>query len=498
MENTRFFTNRNGDTLLSRFQKTLKGTKEFDVLVGYFFSSGFDNIYKSLDNVEKIRILVGLNVDKDIFNRTKNKDLFNKTPSQNKIKENFSNELVEEFEVAEDTIEVQESVNKFKEYLLNGKLEIRVCPNKIHSKVYICQYSNNQVNKGCVITGSSNFSENGLKEQGEFNVELRDDADVNFALEEFEKLWKEGIDIKEEYITTINTKTHYRSDITPYELYLKLLYEYFKEELELDDKIKINISSNNYKRLKYQEDAVKSAIRILNTYNGVILSDVVGLGKTNITCALLSQYPNEKKLILCPPPLMDNWNNTLNKYGVTNCNGNVRSMGEIDKINPEDFENGIIVIDEAHRFRNSETTTYATLSKICLNKRVVLVSATPYNNKFDDIFSLIKLFQPAKNSDIEGCSNLEFFFNNQIKKELLKYKVGTKEYFNKLKQASKMIREKVLRYIMIRRTRKDLMNEKNGWTEDLKVQGVEFPVVAKPRGIIYEFNKDIEYRFKKL
>jgi phosphatidylserine/phosphatidylglycerophosphate/cardiolipin synthase-like enzyme len=87
---------------------------------------------------------------------------------------------------------------------------------------------------GSVITGSSNFSKAGLVNNLEFNVELKDSRDVEFALERFESLWEKSIEITDEYIETINEKTWLREDITPYELFLKTLYEYFKEEINED------------------------------------------------------------------------------------------------------------------------------------------------------------------------------------------------------------------------------------------------------------------------
>lgn len=500
---TKFFTNDEHNTLLERFRQTLKGTKQFDVLVGYFFSSGFLNICDNFDDVEKIRILIGLGTDSNITQiatNSKNKtlsDVVGIQQSKQDIKTTYEAEVIKEFDNVEDTFEVQSSVDKFKEFLQSGKLEIRVCKDKnVHAKVYISRYYENQVDYGSVITGSSNFSENGLVSQGEFNVQLKDRVDVDFALKQFEDLWHEAVDVKEEYIETINKKTYFNSDITPYELYLKLLYEYFKEEL--DDNCLSPTFPDVFKKLKYQEDAVRSAKRMLDTYNGVFLADVVGLGKTNITCALLSLYPNEQKLILCPPTLIENWENTINKYGnITKCVGRVKSIGEIDTLNPDKYKNGIVVIDEAHRFRNDGTSTYEKLKEICSGNKVVLVSATPYNNRFADIFSLLKLFQAPRSSTIDGCRNLDNFFKNVVEKRLRKYPEGTAEYFQELKQTSRLITEKILRYVMIRRTRKDLLNKENGWLEDLKIQNITFPKVAKPHKIIYEFNDDIEHRFNE-
>ena len=137
-----------------------------------------------------------------------------------------------------------------------------------------------------MITGSSNFSYSGLHENLEFNVELKDSRDVKYALEKFEELWKAGVDISEKYVETINEKTWLNDTITPYELYLKFLYEYFKEKINEDmgsiykDK---RFLPEGFMDLEYQDEAVKDALTKLGDYGGVFLADVVGLGKTYIS-----------------------------------------------------------------------------------------------------------------------------------------------------------------------------------------------------------------------
>jgi len=104
-------------------------------------------------------------------------------------------------------------------------------------------------------------------------VELKDRADVDYALEKFEALWAEAIDLSEEYIDVINRRTWLNDRIRPYELYLKFLYEYFKEEINADDDFDPYLPQG-FMDLAYQRQAVVSARRILNTYNGVFLADV--------------------------------------------------------------------------------------------------------------------------------------------------------------------------------------------------------------------------------
>src|SRR5690606_27992092 len=116
-----------------------------------------------------------------------------------------------------------------------------------------------------------------------------------------------------------------------------------------------------------------------------------------------------------------------------------------------------IVVDEAHRFRNEATQSYADLLDICRGKRVILVTATPLNNTIDDIFAQLKLFQSPKNSSIPGIPNVEKFFNG-LRKKLSKYEKNEPEYQQMIREVSKEIREKILKHVMVRRTRNDVVN----------------------------------------
>lgn len=283
--NTKFYTNKDGVGLYERFNQTLKHAQYFDSLVGYFRTSGFYRLYKSLENVEKIRILVGLNVDRQTFDILH--DIGQQKldfESQTSIKKHFVQEVKSEFENSDDTEDIALGVSKFRELLANGKIEMKACRDQnIHAKVYITRYNQNEIPiLGSVVTGSSNFTENGLNTQYEFNVELRDDDDVEYALEKFEELWETAVPISEEYINAIETKTWLNESVTPYEIYLKFLYEYFYDEINMEQIFDVEDLPENYMKLDYQINAIAKINKIVNEYGGAFISDVVGLGKTYI------------------------------------------------------------------------------------------------------------------------------------------------------------------------------------------------------------------------
>ena len=133
MSSTKFISNEDGQTLQQRFALRIKNTQFFDVLVGYFYSSGFKAIYPSLENTEKIRILIGISTDYQTFKAVQSAKM-----SHTEVADKFSELVKDELEESEDTIDTEESINKFKEWLLEGRIEIRAYPDeKIHSKIYI-------------------------------------------------------------------------------------------------------------------------------------------------------------------------------------------------------------------------------------------------------------------------------------------------------------------------------------------------------------------------
>ena len=189
---------------------------------------------------------------------------------------------------------------------------------------------------------------------------------MKFAEEKFEYLWKDAVDLSEIYIETINNGAWLNDEITPYEIYLKFLYEYLKERLEENDDIDIQYP-NGFMELKYEKQAVITLKEIVETYNGAFIADVVGLGKTYMAAMYAQNLPG-KKLIICPPPITESWEDALRDFGVRNFE--VKSLGKLYHIIKKGVENyDYIFVDEAHRFRNENTAQYKLLNEICHGKK---------------------------------------------------------------------------------------------------------------------------------
>lgn len=498
---TTFITNVEGCTLKDRFNVLIKDSRFFDCIVGYFYTSGFYSLYKSFENTERIRILIGISTSKEVLDLIdKAEESFTENtphtkqlkiqPGHSQIKEEFENLTIKELEVSPDKKEVEEGILKFVEWIKSGKLEIKAYPSKnLHAKLYIMTFKEEDKDTGRVITGSSNFSRSGFEDNLEFNVELKRDADYRFALSKFEELWEDAADVSEKYIETINNKTWLSPNITPYELYLKFLYEYFKEDLSQADELIQAYLPDNFLKLEYQEQAVLNAKRILGDYGGVFISDVVGLGKTYISAMLASQLDG-RHLVIAPPSLLNesnpgSWTNVFYSFKISAIFKSIGKLDDILKLNPDLYSN--VFIDEAHRFRTENTVSYENLTEICRGKRVILVTATPYNNSPSDILNQIKLFQSPRKSTIPNLANLEGFFRSlETKLKKIDKKTDYKSYIKTVKENASLIREKVLKYLMVRRTRQEI---ELYFKKDLDVQGLNFPEVKSPKPLFYELNE---------
>jgi superfamily II DNA or RNA helicase len=496
-----FITNEQDQTLRERFEVLIKDTAFFDCLVGYFYTSGFHAIYESLEHTEKIRILIGITTSRQTLDLMEKSGMSGQQTfgfSHAETKQEYETLIQKEMEDSEDNRRVEEGITKFIEWLRDGKLEIRAYPSQdIHAKLYIMTFKGGDRDVGRVITGSSNFTRSGLVDNLEFNVELKNRSDYDFAKNKFNQLWNNAVDVGDKYIRTIQTKTWLDQDISPYQLYLKFLYEYFKDELSRADELFVKYLPQDFKRLEYQEQAVLNAKKILLEYGGVFISDVVGLGKTYIS-AMLADQLDGRTLVIAPPVLLEksnpgSWYNVFSHFRVA---AEYESVGKLDDLlarGTERYTN--IIIDEAHRFRTEITISYEKLAEVCRGKRVILVTATPYNNTPRDILSLLKLFQKAKKSTIPNLPDLDGFFSGLEKRlKKLDRKKDYDEYIRTVKENAREIRDKVLKYLMVRRTRTEI---ERYFSKDITERGLKFPDVRKPEPMFYELNEKEDDVFNK-
>ncbi|MEJ5266378.1 MAG: helicase-related protein [Bacteroidales bacterium] len=520
---TKFFTNQGNNSLLKKFEgvfTNIESIRHFDALVGYFRASGYFKVRPFLEKIPKIRILVGINVDQLIKKYHDRGQLYLENTDETKAE--FLEEIIKNIQEANYDEATEKGILQFIDDLVNEKIELRAHPKKkIHAKVYIFRPANFNEYAPCeVITGSSNLTDAGLgvnpESNYEFNVSLRDYEDVKFATDEFERLWDESVPILQADAERIKNQTYLRDNFSPFELYIKMLIEYFGKRVDYDPYNIDLLLPPKYIRLKYQSDAANQGYAIMMKHNGFILADVVGLGKTIIACMVIKKFIYEngthtKVLVVVPPAIEESWRRTVKDFELDN-HFTFITLGSLHKIldrnnysypNPEDID--LIVVDESHKFRNDYTDMYLKLQEICkkprsrpsengdTRKKVILISATPLNNRPQDIENQLYLFQDRRNSTLENIRNLQEYFkpiNEQYKKLAYEKKLNIK----KLKALFQKLRDDVVEPLVIRRTRTDIENNKE-YLEDLNKQEIKFPKVGDPIPLYYKLDKKLSKLF---
>lgn len=517
---TKFFNNRLGNTLFDKLKGIASEMATFDrflAVVGFFRSSGYFKLRKELGDISEIKILVGINID-DIF-RKHNKALL-MLVDQDKAKEIYQNGFKEDIINAQYSQEVEEGILQMCEDLVSGRLQMRIHATKnLHAKFYLCLPKNHSEHSdGWVIMGSSNISDSGLgikqPPQYELNVAMKDFDDVKYCSDEFWTLWNEAIQLTAEDIATYKKKTYLGYQPTPYELYIKVLIDTFGDQVEDDFSIQL---PDGVKDLKYQKDAVIQGYQMLMQHNGLFLADVVGLGKTMIATMIAKRFveangKNTNILVIYPPALEDNWKNTFKLFGIYKkaqfiTNGSLSKIleGRDQYKDKEEFD--LIIVDEAHGFRSDSSGKYDELQKICKSpcvnmgllksaqKKVMLLSATPVNNRPDDLQNQLLLFQNSQSCTIDGIPNLKGFFAPLIHdyKKLMRER-DQRDVTAEVDKIYEKIRNKVIDKVTVRRTRNNILNDPD-YKADIKSQGITFPNILPPNELLYQMDADTSARF---
>jgi len=495
--------------------------RNLDAVVGFLRASGYFSLRPFLDNIGKVRVLIGIDVDKYIAKAAQQGKLF--FGAEEEVKEEYLRKIRTDIETSNYRKDIEDGMYLMVQDLLDKKLELRAHPSKkIHAKIYVLYPDNfNQYSQSMAITGSSNLSGNGLgitqDKQYEFNVKLDRYDDVKFAKDEFEQLWKEseGCEITSEDIKAAIDRTYLKGDVPPYDLYIKMLMEYYADRVLETDSADPFDMPEGYTKYDYQMDAVIEGYQKLIRYDGFFLSDVVGLGKTIVATMIAKKfliengYEHTKILVVYPPAVEQNWKSTFKDFGIDKY-AKFITNGSLSKVlDEEDYnywnaeEYDLILVDEAHKFRSHTTSAFEQLQEICkmprleagnipgYKKKVMLISATPMNNSPADIYTEILLFQDPRHCTIDGVSNLTAFFSPLIK-EFKRLRKNNNTSIEDFKRLAEKVRDRIIKPLTVRRTRTDIESIPR-YNKD--VNG--FPKVEHPIENRYELNEHLANLFEQ-
>lgn len=516
-----FITNSQNRKLEDRLKDIIPKTQEIKILVGFFYFSAAPFFYEILKKMYEqgtlkkghVKILVGLEVDHHVnglYEYASEQDP-DEYLSDKDIQNNFLKSLQNAFRSNQtDKSEFYAQADFFIKILQEGQLIIKKTRKPNHSKLYLFKLEDT-ITPSLIITGSSNLTYAGLSHQDEFNVEIKD---YGFEQAEayFDELWNQAAELESsKVIERLNDQTFFKQ-VTPFEAYVHVLKTYIETYTDLSEKsqqsVEFILQEAHYRPFTYQVEAINQAVKIIQTHNGVILADVVGLGKSVIATAIAKKL-GLKGVVVAPPHLMGDdlaeygWKKYLADFQLYEWK--VFSVGELERardyVHKHD-EIKVVIVDEAHRFRNENTKNYFLLQQICRGKHVILLTATPFNNRPADIYAMLKLFTIPKKSTIvfdedlkSKFEDLEKLFNklhfikiNPNTKKAKKYydeifeseKIDLKRVNAKFKQLATEIKG-LIEPVVIRRNRLDLQDYP---------EKIELSQVKDPKESFFELTKE--------
>ena len=392
--------------LNSRDNDQISVIKEIRIATAYFSPEGFSKISSLIKNIPSIKLMLGSDPIAD------------NEKWQRKINENekifYERKFREKLKVQEDILRKERnhipflkssrsSLRQLVNALKAGNMEVRRYEeNFLHAKAYIVSPSINGDVNGTLIAGSSNLTAAGLSTNLELNLGCYDNSTIDKSINWFDDLWEQSIpfDLAKFFEEIFQFKT-------PYEIFLRVLWELYGEEVDKDIKLDDNLPLTTF-----QKHGVARAMRLIEETGGVIVADEVGLGKTFIAGDILNIYRDrrQKALLICPAALRDStWRQfqsdneiyieTLSfeelAQDIQLWDERYRPNAKRSNLKRNIDEYQLIIIDEAHNYRNPDSPTRAdTLRALLYGKKkdVLMLTATPVNNTLWDLYHLTRFF----------------------------------------------------------------------------------------------------------
>jgi len=438
--------NYKGNDLAPFLNSSIELNSSTSIATGFFNVGGYALLKNSLreafsDESRNFRLIIG-------------REVINDPP-------NISYEsLRDELENAKYDEQNKNNVDDLIEFLNQNNVFVRTNEDKFtHAKCYV--FDNH------VIVGSSNFTTRGLQQGAELNAVLYSQPHIDEVKTWFDRIWNKCTDSKADLIAALDASKFGRP-IKPHTMYMKMLYEYHKQRL---DDIQSVVHANDVLP-DFQKHAVISALRILRKYNGVIIADSTGLGKTHIGIELLKKKVGEerkKTLLIAPKQVLDSvWNPRLENELIKVIDLSIEKTGS-STFDPSEYVNkvDVIMIDESHNYRSGSTSRHSNLMKLLVGgkkKEVILLTATPVNNSLLDLYYQLSFITAGDDTYFSNLDipNLYAHFRKLDKKPML-------EGANTINS--------ILYQIMIKRTRQSIKENYPDLTMtiDGKTRKLSFP-----------------------
>jgi len=502
--------------LLNGLEEALEVSYRSDFCVGYFNLRGWKKVADYIDKWSgeennRCRLMVGMqkppkDMLKEFHSLKKGEILDLKTAV--KLKKQIAEEFKEQLTIGvpsnDDEIYLQKLSKQIKEKKVVFKLYLKTT---LHAKLYLL-FRDDKRNPINGFLGSSNLTLSGIEGQGELNVDVVEQDATTKLAKWFDDRWNDrlSIDISQELAEVIDNSWASEKPIPPYYIYLKIAYHLAREARAGLNEFNVpEVFRNDL--LDFQQNAVQIAAHHLNNRGGVLIGDVVGLGKTITATALAKIFKDDffmEVLILCPKNLVSMWEVYNNKYFL---NAKIVSISEAQKVLPKLPRYRLIIIDESHNLRNREGLRYKAIQEYIRKNesKVILLSATPYNKSYLDLSNQLRLFiQEDKDLGIRPERYLESIGGEVQFRANFQYHVRSLPAFEK----SEFIDDwrELMRLFLVRRTRSFI---KQNYADTDEKDGRKYLTFANgsrsyfpdrlPKKVEYEFNaNDPDDQYAKL
>lgn len=447
--------------------------------VGYFFVSGVETVADSLENIGELKLLIGNTTNRatieqitegyrrlDLASKVVEDDEFINRRESEKRREKTAHEVGDSLEVMDQTDEGERLVKLLVKMIEEDRLKVRVyTKGTMHAKAYIFDHfekisvNGNEVpnpSPGVAIIGSSNFTVSGITSNTEMNVYVRGNDNHTQLGGWFDELWNEAEDFDEALMREIS-QSWAGATPTPYQVYMKALYELVKDRLEGERRTDtIAVDTIIESLADFQRVAFKQAVGIIQEHGGAFVSDVVGLGKSYIGSAIVKyfeQVENARPLIICPKSLVEMWETYNEAYEL---NARVLSMSKlieggdgatdllsrgnilVDNVKYRDRD--FVLVDESHNFRNDDTQRYRLLDEFMSvgGRKLCMLTATPRNKSAWDVLNQMKLFQRPGRLTVHAEPD------------------DLREYFKLIEKGERQLPD-LLSHVLVRRTRNHVL-----------------------------------------
>ena len=423
------------EKLVDHIRRILPGSRAARFAVGYFFLSGLESVAGQLENVRELRLLIGNTSSRETieqiaegYRRLEQVQnaaealAYPRRTDMALVAEATAANIGQTTALLDQTEQAEQLVGTLVRLIKEGRLRVRVYTRgRLHAKAYIFDYgpiydaqgkSLPRQEQGIAVVGSSNFTLSGVTSNTELNVLVHGNANHVELTRWFDDLWAGAQDFETHLMQELR-RSWPLARVTPYEIYLKTLYELVRDQLEGGAAARFLWRDDITAVLtEFQEQAVRRAVQMIERYGGCFVADVVGLGKSYVGAAIVKQFERRyraRPLIICPAPLVEMWEHYNEAYQL---NARVLSMGllrEDERHGPEWMRHDdrtryrdFVLVDESHNFRHTGSQRYRVLESFLAtgDRRCVFLTATPRNKTIWDIYNQLRLFHQQDLTDI--------------------------------------------------------------------------------------------------